>query len=443
MLRRCLIAAVTVVIVLSCRGRGTADDDASHQWGSWRGPQHTGVAPHANPPTEWSEVKNVKWKVPLPGLGHASPIVWKDRVYVTSAVPFGPAFEPKPDTAPGAHDNHLVRQRHRFVILAFDRGNGKVVWKQSLAETRPHEGGHVTGSLASASPITDGENIFAFFGSHGLFCLDNDGKVVWEKQLGTMQTKHAHGEGSTPALDGDTLIVNWDHEGQSFIVALDKSSGKQKWKVDRDETTSWASPIVVDWKGKKQVIVNGRKRVRGYDFENGDVLWECGGLSDNVTACPVFSDGMVFAMSSYEKRALLAIKLDGARGDITGTDQVAWTRSRRTPYVPSPLLHDGILYYLRHYQPILSRVVAKSGAEPSGPFRLDGIREIYASPVAAKDRIYIADRSGMTLVMSTDETPKMIALNQLNDRFSATPALVGKEIFLRGERYLYCIGEKE
>jgi outer membrane protein assembly factor BamB len=302
----------------------------------------------------------------------------------------------------------------------------------------PHEGGHTSGSLASASPITDGKRVYAYFGSHGLYALDYSGKLLWKKSLGKMQSKHAHGEGATPVLYQQTLAVNWDHEGQSFIVALDSATGKQKWQVSREEVTSWSSPIVVVHEDKPQLIVSGSLRVRAYDLANGKVIWSCGGLSHNVVASPVAADGMVFVASSYEKQALLAIRLAGAKGDITGSKNVVWSRIRTTPYVPSPLLYGDWLYFLRHYQGILTRANTKTGEEPIGPFRLDGLGNIYASPVAAADRVYITDLRGNTLVINHGK-PKPIALNRLEDSFSASAAIVGEEIFLRGRKYLYCV----
>ena len=306
----------------------------------------------------------------------------------------------------------------------------------------PHEGGHYTASLASHSSVTDGEHLFAFFGSQGLYCLTLDGKLVWEKDLGKMQTRHGHGEGSSPALYGNTLVINWDHQGDSFAIALDKKTGQQIWRIERDEITSWATPIIVDMESKAQVIISGTNRVRGYDLNTGKVIWECGGLSRNAIASPVAGNGMVYVASSYDTQALLAIRLEGAQGDITETDQVVWTRWRGTPYVPSPLLYGESLYFLRHYQGVLARVDAKTGEEHGGPFRLDGIRNVYASPVGAANRVYITDRDGTTLVISHDETPQVLALNHLDDSFSASAAIVGREIFLRGEKYLYCIAEE-
>jgi outer membrane protein assembly factor BamB len=237
----------------------------------------------------------------------------------------------------------------------------------------------------------------------------------------------------------ETLIVNWDHEGNSFIVALDKNTGKERWKLTREEVTSWATPIVVEHDGKPQVIVSGTNRVRGYDLDTGKVIWECGGLSSNIVASPVSGDGMVFVGSSYDKRALLAIRLDGAAGDITGTDRIAWNRFRGTPYVPSPLLYDGALYFLTHYQGILSRVDARTGEERPGPFRLTGIKDVYSSPVAAAGRIYVTDLDGTTVVVSSGEVPRLIALNYLSEPISASAAIAGRQLFLRGDKHLYCL----
>jgi outer membrane protein assembly factor BamB len=411
-------------------------------WPQWRGPLGTGVAPRANPPVEWSENSNVRWKTRLPGTGHASPIVWDDRVLLTTAVPTGEALKPVYDRAPGSHDNVPVTHRHDFVVLAIRRQDGKILWQKTLHSELPHEGGHQTGSLASHSPVTDGEHLFAYFGSRGLFCLDLQGDLKWQLDLGQMQSLHGHGEGSTPALHGNTLIVNWDHEAQSFVVALDKRTGKQLWKVPRDEITSWASPIIVEHDGAPQLIISGTNRVRGYDLATGRVLWQCGGLSANVVASPVAANGMVYAGSSYDKRALLAIRLAGASGDITDTGNVAWSRFRGTPYVPSPLLYDDALYFLNHYQGVLTRVRATTGEERPGPVRLSGIHDVYASPVGAAGRVYITDRNGATIVVTHSDIPRMLALNQLDDRFSASAALAGGELFLRGEQYLYCIAEK-
>ncbi len=427
------------VVTLAGELRG----DAADNWPQWRGPLATGVAPHGNPPLFWNEAEgtNIRWKTEIPGRGHSTPVVWDDRVFLTTAIPFGDALPPRASTAPGNHDNLAVTHRHKFMALAISRSSGKILWQQTLREALPHEQGHHTASLASNSPVTDGEHLFAFFGSFGLYCLDLDGQLVWKVDFGPMQSLHGHGEGSSPVLYKETLVVNWDHEGKSFVVALDKKTGKERWKLQRNEVTSWASPIIIEHAGKPQVIVSGTSRVRGYDLANGKVLWECGGLSSNIVASPVSADGMVFAGSSYDKRALLAIRLDGAVGDITDSGQIAWSRIRGTPYVPSPVLYDGGLYFLTHYQGILSRVDARTGEDRPGSFRLEGITNVYSSPVAAAGRIYVTDLDGSTIVVGSGDVPRLLSLNHLSEPISASPAIAGGELFLRGEKHLYCLAE--
>lgn len=437
---RCL--AVFWLVTMSIAEEPVRANDTEHHWPQWRGPLGTGVAPNADPPVEWSETKNIRWKVPLPGKGHSTPIVWGDRIFLTTAIPYGEKLLPKHSTAPGTHDGIPVTQRHEFAVLAVDRRSGKILWRKTVHKKFPHEGGHITGSLASNSVVTDGEHVFAFFGSHGLHCLDMNGEVKWQKQFGEMLTKHGHGESSSPALYGDTVIVNWDHDGPCFVAAFDKRTGRQTWKVNRDEETSWSSPIIVEHNDKPLLIVAGTNRVRGYELTTGRVLWECGGLSSNIVATPVTAEGMLFVGSSYEKRSLLAVRLDRAKGDITGTDRVAWSRSRGTPYVPSPLLYGDSLYFLTHYQGILSRVNAQTGEDQPGAIRLAGIGNIYASPVGAGRRVYVTDLDGNTIVLSHEDKPRELALNHLNDVFAASAAIVGRELFLRGERHLYCIADE-
>ncbi len=437
-----LLLSMLAVCALCSQSASADEKDANRNWPQWRGPLATGVAPNGDPPTDWSEEKNIRWKTELPGLGHSTPIVWGDRIFLTAAEPFGEAGEPKYSDAPGAHDNLPVTHQHRFIVLAVNRRDGKIAWQRAVHEALPHEGGHYTGSLASASPVTDGEHVFFFFGSYGLYCFDLAGKLVWKKDLGRMNSKHGHGEGASPALYGDTLIVNWDHEDRSFVVAFDKNTGEQRWKVNRDEVTSWASPIVVEQDGKPLVVISGTNRVRGYDLATGDVIWQCGGMSSNIVASPVSADGIVYTGSSYEKRVMLAIRLDGAKGDITDSRQVVWTRNHRTPYVPSPLLMGERLYFLGHYQGILTRLIAKTGEEGDGPFRLSGITNVYASPVGAAGRVYITDLDGTTLVLSDTEIPRVLAVNRLDEGIAASAAIVGKEIFLRGRKHLYCIASE-
>ncbi|MGB0581991.1 MAG: PQQ-binding-like beta-propeller repeat protein [Limisphaerales bacterium] len=437
-----MIALRALLLLASC-GFLSAATDFRDNWHQWRGPEATGVSPRAKPPESWSETNNVRWKKKLPGLGHAAPIVWDDRVFVLSAVAFGPKREPVYTGVEGAHDNYPVIQKHRFVIQAFARKNGAVLWEKTLWEGYPHEGGHYTGSLISNSPITDGKQLYVSLGSRGLYALDLNGKVNWEKDLGKMETRHAHGEGSSPALHGETLVLNWDHQKQSYLMAFNTRIGKQLWKVKRDEMTSWSTPLIVEHEGKTQIIVSATGAVRGYDLKTGRVIWECRGLSRNVVATPVSAKGMVFAANSYDWQAMLAIRLRGSQGDITDSTNVVWKLNRLTPYVPSPLLVDDTLFFLRHNQNIISIVDTVTGKNVEGPYRIPGIREVFASPVAADGKIYIADRSGNTIVYGFENRKLSFrSVNRLDEKFSASPALAGKELYLRGERHLYCLAEE-
>jgi outer membrane protein assembly factor BamB len=334
------------------------------------------------------------------------------------------------------------------MVIALSRADGRTLWKTVVREEFPHEGGHNTGSPISNSPVTDGNYIYAFFGSRGLYCLDLEGKVVWQQSLGKMQTLHAHGEGSSPVLHGDTLIVNWDHERDSWLHAFNRRTGEQLWKVRRDEITSWSTPLIVEVDGKPQVIVSATKRIRGYDLATGVQIWECGGLTDNVVSSPVFTRGILIAGVSYTKQAMLGIRVAGARGDITGTAHVVWHITRNTPYVPSPLLHNDILYVIRHNQNVLGRLDPMTGKLHGELFRMAGIRDfIFSSPVAANNRIYITGRDGATVVLHASSNPEndpdVLSVNRLNDSFSASAALVDRELYLRGEQFLYCIFEAD
>lgn len=439
MMRRVLIGCVLVLTVSVATGLA-ADD---RYWPQWRGPLATGVAPGADPPTEWSETRNVRWKVEIPGHGSASPVVWGDRLFVLTSVPAGAGEE--------SNEGFFARLRNRFTgavgseetqqfaILALDRSDGRIVWERTALTEQPHEGRHGTGSWASPSPVTDGEVICAFFGSRGLYCYDMDGALLWDRDFGDMTIRMGFGEGASPALHGDSIILLWDHQGQSFITALDKTTGEERWRTERDEMTSWTTPLVVEYDGRAQVVTSATDRVRSYDVATGRLLWEGDGVTLNAIPSPVAADGMVFLMSGFRGNQLYAVDLARADGDVARTDAIVWSLDRDTPYVPSPVLHDGILFFTKSNAGVLSAYDAASGRKVFGPERLPGIRDVYASPVAAGGRLYVTSRDGATVVLAAGRDFSVLATNQLDDGFDASPAVVGGEIYLRGQQYLYCI----
>ncbi len=254
--------ALCFVPIWAWGGESSAEFETN--WPQWRGPGANGVAPYGNPPVEWSENKNIKWKIEIPGKSHATPIVWNDLIFVLSAVGTDKQVEareePTKATRRRGPPTAKVSNVHKFEIFAINRADGKIAWQRTAREELPHEGTHPTATLASNSPITDGEHVYAYFGSRGLYCYDMQGNLKWEKDLGDMTTKLSFGEGSSPALYNDKIVVNWDHEGQSFIITLDKKTGKELWRVDRDEKTSWATPLVVESHGKPQVITSATSR---------------------------------------------------------------------------------------------------------------------------------------------------------------------------------------
>jgi outer membrane protein assembly factor BamB len=442
----------------------------------------TGVAPEAHPPTDWSAEKNIKWKVELPGAGTATPIVWGDQIFIQTAIATGRKMElpadPPPDTkdAPATDANSPAAttppattppattppstappagkaakgpmfniekptEFYQFVLLCLDRQTGQERWRAVAAEVVPHEGHHPDHGYASYSPVTDGTCVISYFGSRGLHCYDMQGHLQWEKDLGKMRTIFSFGEGSSPALYGNTVVVDWDHEDGSFIAAFDKQTGNELWRTDRDEKTAWATPLIVPAGDQTLVVTTGNQKARAYDLATGKLVWECGGLTRAAIPSPVATDGIVYLMSGFMGNSLLAIKVNSS-GDLTGSDAIVWKFDKDTPYVPSPLLYDGRLYCFKSNKAILSCFDAATGNRLFGPQRIDGLEDAYASPVGADGRIYLVGRNGTTVVIRNADKFEVLATNTLDEGIDASPALVGDEIFLRGKQHLFCISGK-
>ena len=408
-------------------------------WHQWRGPRGDGVANHAEPPVHWDTRTNIRWKTPIPGEGSATPIIWQDSVFVLTAIKTDRAAEQAPvaDADAKTEPPHVYYQ---FVVLCLDRETGAERWRKVACEAVPHAGRHQTNTYASGSPTTDGQRLYVSFGSQGLYCFSLDGQLLWQRDLGDMRTRYGWGEASTPVVHQDTLLVNWDHEGPSFITALNAATGEPRWRMDRDEVTSWATPYVVEHAGRTLAIVNGTSRVRAYDLATGQVIWECGGQTVNAIPSPLVADGVAYCMSGYRGAAAFAIPLDSV-GDLTDSDQPLWQHGQGTPYVPSPILYGGQLYFTRGNSAVLSCLDAATGKPIFEQQRLPDLADLYASPVAAAGRIYFVDRDGTTQVIQAGPKLEVLAANRLEEPVDASPVLVGKQIFLRSSRHVYCIQE--
>ncbi len=472
---QCTLTTLLLACLLFTVHQTASAAETATGWPQWRGPDASGVAVDANPPTTWSETENIQWKIEVPGVGSSTPIILGDRVYVSTAVKTDRVVEgaakaneatdeqSEPQSERPQGDRGVDGERRRgfggrrggrggfgggnkptnyydFMVLAYDRSTGKEVWRTSLTQQIPHEAGHNTNTFASSSPVSDGERLYMSFGSRGVFCLDLNGKQLWDVNLGQMQTRAEFGEGSSPAVHDGTLVVPWDHEGESFIVALDAKTGDEKWRQSRDEQTTWSTPLITQYEGRTQVITNGSNRVRSYDLANGEIIWECGGQVGNPIPTPVRFEDNVIVMTGYRGYAIYSIPLS-AKGDITDSDVVTWFEEDAAPYVPSPVLYEGQLYFVKANNGVLVSRDAKTGDLIIDETRLPDVSSIYASPVAAANHIYLTGRDGTTLVLDHDRSFKVVATNKLEDEIDASAAIVGDQIFLRGKTHLYCIAK--
>ncbi len=419
------------------------DLDASRQWGQWRGPTATGVTPHGKPPLTWSAEKNIAWKTAIDGKGSSTPIIWGDQVFLLTAINTGKIAPdlPKPEEQPERPFGiKFPNTLYQFVVLCLDRKTGKELWRRVSAEMVPHEGHHHDNNYASASPTTDGQRLWVWFGSAGLFCYDMSGELLWKRDFGAVSMRRSFGEGSSPALHGNRLVINRDNEDQSYIVVLDANTGETIWQKDREEISSWATPLVIEHAGRTQVITSASNKVRSYNLADGSIFWECGGQVGNVTPCPVADQDRVYCMSGYNGSICQAISLL-AKGDVTGSDQIAWSLDRGTPYVPSPLLFDGLLYFNQSNDGILTCVDAETGKTLIERTRMPEVGRIYASAVGADNRCYFVSRDGATLVIEKGPQFKVLSTNRLPEGVDASPAIVGNQLFLRGDQHLFCISE--
>lgn len=436
-------------------------------WRSWRGKNQVGAS-DAKLPTQWTTTTNVKWKTQLPGAGSSTPVVAGEKIFLTTAIKTDKQGEVNQDSAiapppassrgrggrgrgRGGMNNPQPTHIYKFTVLAISRETGETLWEKTVHEAVPHEPGHRTNTFASGSPVTDGKHVYASFGSDGIYCLTVAGELVWERQLGKMKTRNSFGEGASPALYGDTLIVPWDHDGytdengngvrddgelDSSVFALDAKTGDTRWQVKRpSEPTTWATPLITEFDGVTQVILNGTT-VRSYDLRDGTQLWHCGGQVTNPIPSPVRYRDSVICMTGYRGNAIYAIDL-GSRGDAQPT--ALWKRNDAAPYVASPTMYEGVIYLTKSLNGIMTSIDAATGETIIPQTRLPEIPDCYASPVAANGHVYFTSREGKTVVIAHGKEFQKVAVNDLQEPIDASPIIAGSSLLVRTATQLYCI----
>ena len=428
-----------------------ASPAAAQNWPSFRGPDANGVAAASSkPPSKWdlSSSRNVAWKVPVPGLAHSSPIVWGDRIYVTTAVP---AAVGTPAVITGNVDQAGIDSAkdlvsHTWRLIAFEKATGKILWDKVVHQGVPRLKRHVKASHASATPATDGQSIVALLGSEGLFCFDTSGNLKWRQDLGLMDVglvddpSYQWGPASSPTIFGNLVIVQNDRHKDSFVAAFDLATGTEVWRTSHDEYPSWATPTIARGSARTEIVTNGGKFIRGLDPKTGRELWR---LSDNQTQVkvptPIVSGEMVIVTGGYPPggRPIYAIRL-GRSGTLDAAS-IAWQTDRGSPYTGTPLLYDGILYactdngILSAYDPATGQRIYQQRVGPAAA-------GFSASPIAADGRLYLTSEDGDIFVVRAGRTFELLATNPMGETLMATPAISGNMLIVKTQTQLVGIG---
>jgi outer membrane protein assembly factor BamB len=448
--RRAPIAAAAICLVASTAALGAADDDdadGAARWPQFRGPGGRGIAAGASMPLHWSATENVLWKLELPGRGHSSPVVWDDLVFVTTAI--------EGEVVPGARAPYHFRKgrdfvhpdsvgadrRHRLEVLAIDARTGTPRWSRTAHDGLVFDARHREGSYASPTPATDGNALYAYFGSEGVHAYDFTGAPLWSRDVGDIKT-FGMGVGTSPVLWNDLLIVQADADdgSDSFLIALDKRTGREVWKASRRPVqASWTTPLLVDdGAGSSQLLANGWEIVAGYDPATGRELWRAPGLESNAVQMPLAADGVAIFGAGHPRKVVMAVRL-GVAGELAGDEQVAWTYPKGIGYVPTNLLYGGYLYLtsdsgtLTCLDPATGTVVYEGG-------RAAAQGQVMASLVAAGGRILMVNRDGDATVVKAGPVHEILAESSIEEPVYATPAIAAGRIYLRGQRHLFAIG---
>ncbi|HKX29967.1 MAG TPA: PQQ-binding-like beta-propeller repeat protein [Blastocatellia bacterium] len=434
------LAGLTALAPTTGRASGPSN------WSQWRGPEGTGISAETDVPNEWAPDKNIKWKVAIPGRGHSSPIVWGDKVFLTTdlegeIVPGAKAVEHKIEGQIFVHPDSVgANRKHIFKVLCLDRNTGKILWEQVAYEGTVFDDRHRKGSYAAPTPATDGTYVFAWFGGEGegLHCYDFNGKRIWKTPIGKIATV-GMGPGTSPVLFGNTVILQCDEdEGKnSFIVALDKRTGKEVWKTSRPIQASWATPLIVKTATRSELITSGNEWIIAYDPQTGKELWKAQGHGSNAIPTPLAGHGMAYVYAGFPSKKLMAIKLGGS-GDISGSERLAWQYAKGLAYVPSSILY-GDYVYLMTDRGLLTCLDARTGKVVYEGGRLPVPATFTGSPVAFDDKLLLTSEDGDTYIIKAGPKHEVLSTNSVGEPVYSSLAISDGMIFIRGEKSLYCI----
>ena len=420
----------------------------AENWPGWRGPDSLGISSEKGIPVKWDISKNVKWKAEVPGLAHSSPIVWGNCVFVTTAISSDPKEDywekgfPRISRGPDAAEVS-------WKVLCFDRDTGKLLWERTAIRKKPASPRQTKNSHASQTPVTDGTYVYAFFGDQGMYCYDFQGKLIWNRDLGTFTMRNGWGLGSSPVLYKDLLIQTCDQEVKegSFIIALNKKTGETVWKTNREEASSWSTPFLYLKGARPELVVNATEAIRSYDPLTGTLLWECHGPATSITTpTPTFAHGLIIVSSGFivEKIRPITAFRPGANGDITlrdgetNSEHIAWRQLTAAPYIPSPIAYGDYIFVLMD-QGFIACYEAKTGKEVYGKQRIDIGAGFSASPVAVDGNLYCASEDGDVYVIRAGAAYELLAKNSLGEAIMASPAVSDGKMFIRTLNHLYCI----
>ncbi len=413
-------------------------------WPQWRGHDGAGISVETSLPLEWSRDRNVLWKTPIPGRGHSSPVVWENRIFLTTdlegeVIPGARAVTHISEGKEFKHPDSIGGdRRHTLKVLSLDRRSGRILWEQTAYDGRVYDDRHRKGSYAAPTVATDGTRVYAWFGSEGMYCYEVNGRQVWKKSLGPIGTV-GMGVASSPVLHENLVILLCDEEEgeRSFIVALDKKSGEEIWRTPRKVQASWATPLLVRTPGRTDLVCSGNEWIISYDPSTGKEWWRVKGHGSNAIPSPLAGWGMVFVYAGFPAKHTIAVKL-GFSGDLTGSESVAWTYDKGTAYVPSGILYGEYLYLMTD-RGILSCLDARTGAVQYDNGRVPVPATFTASPVAYDGKILLISEDGDAFIVKAGPKYEVLATNSLAEPVYASPAISRGSLFIRGEKNLYCI----